>query len=138
MKSNVYDYLLDEKHLKRFLEIVEIAPQFEDDKNYAPAGYLLTATQNILNKVKKYITDDGIFFQKMLSKCDLVPGELPVVKIAYDLFSGGSKGNNFSLTDLDYSDYEHIKAVIKAVELYFDLDRLEFEYSDTVEIELVP
>lgn len=125
MKTDVTKLFLNEGHVQRFNQLVEINEQFASDKFYCPTGYLLSVNSDVFHKILPFVKKSGgIRFNDILgkdSKVDLTSGSYTLVRFAMDLFKGGGV-NDLTITDLDYLDFDMVRAYINAIKLYLDYD----------------
>lgn len=125
MKTTIKDKFLNKQHEEHFIHLVDINRSFANDINYTSAGYLLSAYEEVYNKVLPFINADGIHFSVIFGKQDFCTGHKTLVRYAYDLFTGGAGYKtikDLSLTDLALCDADMVPVVFNAILLYLDWD----------------
>lgn len=83
---------------------------------YAMAFYIMSSDSIIRDSSLKYINDIGIDFPTMLQNPYLQLRQIYLLKIAWNLFNGGT---TIDIREIIYLDKEGIQVMLQAIELLF-------------------
>lgn len=104
-RQNVLEYLLKENR---------IYPDGQADNYYLPAFYILLSTKNDLyKKTRRFIDEEGIDFEKMLSTQDFPSSEKKLIRLAANLFNSSLEVTPNELTST--LDDENFAIAMQAV-----------------------
>ena len=86
-------HFVDETHKNNVMKVIRdkrlVYPDGQVDCYYLPALFILLSTKNNLyQKIRNYITADGIGFEAMMEKQDFSSGEAKLVRLAANLYNG--------------------------------------------------
>ena len=105
------------KHESRFEELITMY-DFNNNKEYDVAFYILSLPVFDMEKIKSYIKSDGrILFDDMINEGYWSSGEIGLMKLAHTLFSGVY---DYSIMDI-FSSLDHINklAAMEAMRIRF-------------------